>query len=156
VELQRKMSKIKPLLKGRFLGSQLYPEADHEIQPPTFILPTSRDSLTITYPHTHWELLQLINNFSKVAGYKNCCFKKIFYYIFSSFTFQMLSQKSPIPPPHPALLLYPLTPTSWRWCSPVVGHIKFARPSGFSCQWWPTRTSSATYAVRDTSSQGTD
>jgi hypothetical protein len=39
----------------------------------------------------------------------------------------------------PALLSYPLTPTSWPWRSPVLGHIKFARPRGLSSQWWPTR-----------------
>jgi hypothetical protein len=38
----------------------------------------------------------------------------------------MPSQKSPIP--SPCLLPYPLTPTSWPWHSPVLGHIKFARP----------------------------
>jgi hypothetical protein len=27
---------------------------------------------------------------------------------------------------------YPPTPTSWPWPSPVLGHIKFARPRGFS------------------------
>jgi hypothetical protein len=32
------------------------------------------------------------------------------------------------------LLLYPPTPTSWPWRSPVLGHIKFARPRGFSFQ----------------------
>ena len=36
----------------------------------------------------------------------------------------MLSQKSPLPPPLP----YSPTPTSWPWCSPVLRHIKFARP----------------------------
>jgi hypothetical protein len=56
-----------------------------------------------------------------------------FYYIFSSFTFQMLSQKSPIP--SPCLL----TPTSWPWLFPVLGHIKFARPRGLSSKWWPTK-----------------
>jgi hypothetical protein len=30
--------------------------------------------------------------------------------------------------PLPALLPYPTTPTSWPWRSPVLGHIKFARP----------------------------
>ena len=34
----------------------------------------------------------------------------------------MLSQKSSIA--SPALLPYPLTPTSWPWHSPVLGHIK--------------------------------
>jgi hypothetical protein len=42
--------------------------------------------------------------------------------------FQMLSQKSPMPPPLPC----PLTPTSWPWRSPVLRHIKFARPMGLS------------------------
>ena len=47
-----------------------------------------------------------------------------FYQVFSSFTFPMLSQKSPLP--------YPSTPTFWPWCSPVLGHIKLASPIGFS------------------------
>jgi hypothetical protein len=51
-------------------------------------------------------------------------------------------------------LLYIPTPTSWPWCPPVLGHIKFARARGLSSQWWPTRPSSATYAARDTSSGG--
>ena len=41
--------------------------------------------------------------------------------------------KSSLYPP-PALLPYPLTPTSWPWHSPVLGHIKFARPRGLSSQ----------------------
>jgi hypothetical protein len=32
------------------------------------------------------------------------------------------------------LLLYPPTPTSWPWPSPVLGHIKFPRPRGLSSQ----------------------
>jgi hypothetical protein len=32
--------------------------------------------------------------------------------------------------PSPVLLPYPPTTTSWLWCSPVLGHIKFARPRG--------------------------
>jgi hypothetical protein len=35
--------------------------------------------------------------------------------------------KSPLYPHYP-LLPYPPTPNSWFWCSPVLGHIKFARP----------------------------
>jgi hypothetical protein len=73
--------------------------------------------------------------------------------IFSSFTFQMLSQKSPTPS-SPSLLPCLPTPTSWPWCSPVLRHIKFARPRGLSSQWWPTRLSSDTYVARDTSSGG--
>jgi hypothetical protein len=32
----------------------------------------------------------------------------------------------------PALLPNPPTPASWPWCSPVLGHVKFARPRGLS------------------------
>jgi hypothetical protein len=35
---------------------------------------------------------------------------------------------------HP--LPYPPTPTSWPWLSPVLRHIKFARPMGLSFHWW--------------------
>jgi hypothetical protein len=56
-------------------------------------------------------------------------FLKFFYWVLISFTFPMLSQKSPTPShthsPHP-------TPTSWPWCSPVLRHIKSARPMGLS------------------------
>jgi hypothetical protein len=45
-----------------------------------------------------------------------------FYYIFSSFTFQMLSQKFPIPSPCPAPL--PTHSHFLALCSPVLGHIK--------------------------------
>jgi hypothetical protein len=69
--------------------------------------------------------------------------------VFSSITFQMLSQKAPIPSSPP--LPYPPTPPSWPWCSPVLRHIKFVIPRGLSSQWWPIRPSSATYAARDTS-----
>jgi hypothetical protein len=59
-------------------------------------------------------------------------FKNIFYYcIFSSITFRMLSQKSPVPSPP---LSYPPIPIFWPWRSPVLGHIKFARPMGLSFQ----------------------
>jgi hypothetical protein len=62
----------------------------------------------------------------------------------------MLSQRSPIPiPPIP----YPPTPPFWPWCSPVLGHIKFASPMGLSLQWWPTRPSFDTYAAKDKSSR---
>ena len=53
--------------------------------------------------------------------------------------------------PHP--LPYPPTPNSWPWHSPVLKHIKFARPMGLPFHWWPTRPSSDTYAARDTSSR---
>jgi hypothetical protein len=44
--------------------------------------------------------------------------------------FKCYPKNSPIPSPPP--LLYPPTPTSWPWCSPVLRHIKFARSRGFS------------------------
>jgi hypothetical protein len=61
----------------------------------------------------------------------------------------MLSQKSPIPSPP---LPYPRTPTSWPWRSPVLRHIKFARPMGLFFHWWLTRPSFDTYAARVKSS----
>jgi hypothetical protein len=36
--------------------------------------------------------------------------------------------------PPPDLLPYPPIPTFWPWHSPVLGHIKFARPRGLSSQ----------------------
>ena len=54
--------------------------------------------------------------------------------------------------PSPALLPNSPTPNSWPLCSPVLGHIKFARPRGLSSHWWLTSPSSATYAARDKSS----
>ena len=61
--------------------------------------------------------------------------------------------KSPPDPLRP-LLPYPPAPPFWPWRSPVLKHIKFARPRGLSSQWWPIRPSSATYAARDMSSGG--
>jgi hypothetical protein len=54
--------------------------------------------------------------------------------------------------PHP--LPQKPTPTSWPWRSPVLRHIKSARPMGLSFHWWLTRPSSDTYAARHTSSEG--
>jgi hypothetical protein len=62
--------------------------------------------------------------------------------------FQCYPKSPPYPPPP---LPYPSTPTS----SPVLRHIKFVRPMGLSFHWWPTRTSSDTYAARVKSSGGT-
>jgi hypothetical protein len=73
-----------------------------------------------------------------------------FYYVFSSITFPMLSQKSPTP--FTPQLPYPPIPIFWPWHSPVLGHIKFAWPMGLSFQWWLTRSSFDTYAVRVKSS----
>jgi hypothetical protein len=70
--------------------------------------------------------------------------------VFSSCTFPMLSQKTPYPPPFP----YSPTPTSWPSRSPVLRHLRFARPRGLSFQWWPTRPYSDTCAAWDTSYGG--
>jgi hypothetical protein len=59
-------------------------------------------------------------------------FFKFFIRYFLHLHFKCYS-KSPLYPP-PALLPYPLTPTFWLWRSPVLGHIKFARPRGLSSQ----------------------
>jgi hypothetical protein len=72
----------------------------------------------------------------------------LFYWVFISFTFPMLSQKSHTrspthSPTHPLpLLVVPLR------------HIKFAQTMGLSFHWWPTRPFSDSYAARDTSSRG--
>jgi hypothetical protein len=111
-------------------------------------------------------ILETTRSILRDKAFKNCleilwCEKKkliwvtiffyIFYYVFSSITFPMLSQKSPIPSPPP--LPYPPIPTFWPWCSPVLGHKKFACPMGLSFQWWPTRPSFDRYAARVKSSR---
>jgi hypothetical protein len=53
------------------------------------------------------------------------------YYVFSSITFLMLSQKSPTHSPHSPTHPFPFF---WPWRSPVLGHIKFACPMGISFQ----------------------
>jgi hypothetical protein len=73
-------------------------------------------------------------------------FKKKFIRYFPHLHFQCYPKSSPYPQ-----LPYPPTSTSWPWCSPVLGHIKFARPMGLSFHWWPTRPSSDKYAARDPS-----
>jgi hypothetical protein len=82
-------------------------------------------------------------------------FFKIFMRYFLHLHFKCYPESSLYTPPPPALLPYPPTPTSWPWLSPVLGHIKFARPRGLSSQWWSTSPSSDTYVARNTSSGGT-
>jgi hypothetical protein len=75
----------------------------------------------------------------------------IFLGIFFIYIFNAIPKVPPYPPPQ----LPPLpTPTSWPWHSPILRHIKFARPIGLSFQWWHTRPSSDTYAARNMSSGG--
>jgi hypothetical protein len=49
----------------------------------------------------------------------------IFYYIFFIYTSNAIPKVPYTPPPRPCP-----TPSSWPWRSPVLGHIKFARPRG--------------------------
>jgi hypothetical protein len=63
--------------------------------------------------------------------------------------FQCYPKGPPNPPPP---IPYPPTAPFWPWCSPVLGHIKFASPMGLSLQWWPTRPFFDTYAAEDKSS----
>jgi hypothetical protein len=75
-----------------------------------------------------------------------------FYWIFSSFTFQMLSWKSPIPSPHPAL--QPTHSCFLALAFPCTRAYDLLKTKGLSSQCWPTRPSSATYATRDTALGG--
>jgi hypothetical protein len=83
----------------------------------------------------------------------------LFFFLYNLFyiryLFHLHFQCYPKIPPHaPPPTPHPPTPTSWPWCSPVLGHIKFVCPMGLSFHWWPTRPSSDTYAAGDTSSGG--
>jgi hypothetical protein len=60
-------------------------------------------------------------------------FLKIFIYFLLGIYFIYISNAIPKVPhtlPHP--LPHSPTPTSWPWHSPVLRHITFARPMGFS------------------------
>jgi hypothetical protein len=79
----------------------------------------------------------------------------MFIFIFISYFLHLHIQYYPKSPPYPPTpLSYPPTPTSRPWHSPILRHIKFARPAGLSFQWWLTKPSSNTYAARDRSSGG--
>ena len=67
-------------------------------------------------------------------------FNFLFYFILIRYFLHLHFQCYPKSSPYPRLPLpYPPIPTSWPWRSPVLRHIKFARPRGLSFQWWPTR-----------------
>jgi hypothetical protein len=57
-----------------------------------------------------------------------------FSFFFLDIFFIYISNAIPKVPYTTPLLPYPLTPTSWPWLSPVLGHIKFARPKVLSSQ----------------------
>jgi hypothetical protein len=85
-----------------------------------------------------------------------CLFVCLFIYLFILIRYFLHLQFQFYPKSPPSLSPYSaiLTPTSWPWHSPVLRHIKFARPMGLSFHWWPTRSFSDTYAARDMSSGG--
>jgi hypothetical protein len=78
----------------------------------------------------------------------------ILFYFFIRYLFHLHFHIPKVPHTLSHPLPHPPTLTSWLWHSPVLMHIKFARPMGPAFHWWPTRPSSDTYAARDTSSGG--
>ena len=65
----------------------------------------------------------------------------------------MLSQKSPIPSPHPAS--QPIHSRFLARAFPCTGAYNLLKTKGISSQSWPTSPSFATYAAIDMSSRGT-
>lgn len=55
-----------------------------------------------------------------------------FFYLFFIRYFHLYFKCYPESPLYPSLAMFPnpLTPTIWPWYSPVLGHLKFARPWG--------------------------
>jgi hypothetical protein len=77
----------------------------------------------------------------------------LFYFLLGIFFIYISSAIPKVPHTLPPLPYLP-TPTTWPWRSPILRHIKFARPMGLSFHWWPTTPSSDSYAARDKSSWG--
>jgi hypothetical protein len=88
---------------------------------------------------------------SKQLPFRVLLFFSIFfiYYVFSSITFPMLYQKSPIPSPP---LPYPPIPIFLALAFPCTGAYKVCVSMGLSFHWWPTRPSFDTYVARVKSS----
>jgi hypothetical protein len=62
---------------------------------------------------------------------KHGLFLQFFKTFFIRYLFHLHFQCYPkIPPYLPPRIPHTPTPTSWPWCSPVLRHIKFARPMG--------------------------
>ena len=143
----------------------LSPHSSQHLLSPEFlmlaILTGVRCNLRVVWYAFSW-WLRMLNNFSGASLPFGICQVRILYlalsptfflfiyYVFSSMTFPMLFQKSPIPFPH-----FPTHPFSffWPWRSHVLGHIKFVCPMGLSFQWWPSRPSFDTYIARVKSSR---
>ena len=120
---------------------------EHIFLPLFFIQEQAQALISLASSWTSSYLCILIRHFHLFFSFTSKFFNKVF----SSFTFPILTQKFSVPS---TPLPYPLTPNSWPWHFHVLRHIKFARPMGFSFQWWPTRPSSDTYAARGMSSGG--
>ena len=99
----------------------------------------------LVLPHSQCYLCNVLFLFTFFSFFFHF-FKLGIYFIYISNAIPKVPYTLSHPLPHPP------TPTSWPWRSPVLRHIKFARPMSLSFQWWPTRPSSDTYAARDTSS----
>jgi hypothetical protein len=71
-----------------------------------------------------------------LLAFINTCLKLVsgildIFFIYIS-NFKCYPESSLVPSPNP----HPPTPTSWLWCSPVLRHIKFARPRCPSTEEW--------------------
>ena len=93
--------------------------------------------LTFSWPTEDYNLKTLAVGEQKRKQQRNAfllyfCFFFFFFYIFIRYFLHLNFKCYPTSPLYtsPALLPYLLTPTSWPWRSPVLGHIKFARPRG--------------------------
>jgi hypothetical protein len=96
--------------------------------------------------HTVWQptlavdfklITSQLRAYSHFDGQKHTHLKIFFIRYFLHLHFKSYP-KSPLYPP-PALLPYPLTPTSW----PCTAAYKVCKIRELSSQWWPTRPSSA-------------
>ena len=101
--------------------------------------------------HTQFWVSWVLGSFNLARFFFFFSFSNFFISFFIYILNAILQVPHTITPLHP----YPPIPNSWPWCTPVLRHIKFARPGALSSQWWLTRQSSATYAPRDMSSGGT-
>jgi hypothetical protein len=101
----------------------------------------------------NWKTIFQANGPNKQAGVAILFFfyflLDIFFIYISNAILEVPYTSPPCPPPLPTHSHF------LALAFPVLGHIKFAIPRGFSSQLWLTRPSSATYAARDTSSVGT-
>jgi hypothetical protein len=103
------------------------------------------------FSHYDWQgqnVPFLISYIYSFCFFSSSTYKVLFYWIFSSFTFQMLSSKSPIhslcPAPQPTHSCF------MTLAFPCTGAYGLLKTKGLSSHWWLTRPSSATYATRDT------